>query len=660
MQFESRRMTTNLISACAPDHRVELASMTEDVIFQSCKPMFHSRSARLTQNDAGEVGQQSEVGNLHASQRRELPRKVRLVAWLPIFVAVSLRGICACGQSLSNIKPTAQPKAMVSEYVGSIACAACHRQIYNKYSQTGMGRSMSLVTPEILKAQPTSGSIEDKNTGLHFDVYARDGQLFQSEYELDSNGTEIFRDTRAVEWIIGAGENGLGGLVRQGDYVFQAPLSFYSKAQRWELSPGYELGNSGFNRPILPGCISCHSGRPNPMPEGNGYFGNPPFSELAIGCENCHGPGLAHVLAHQVGFENDGHDPSIVNPASLTPALADNICMSCHQTGDVRVLKPGKHYKDFRAGTPLDDTLSILMVPPKRESPPQQELLEHYYSMTLSKCYRASGDKLSCISCHDPHVEPTREEAPTYFKKKCLTCHDEKSCTVPLQVRERRQPADDCSGCHMQKRDVREISHSSITNHRILTRPDEPFPDIAFQQTTPALPDLIHLNPAPGTKGTPPSALVLLQAYGELVEKDPEYLTRYYAVLDQLQRTDPDDPLVQGALGNRDLHAGKYQEAVEYLQRAIKEGHAKTVLYTDLADALVKLDRASDAVQVLKQAADRDPFNAELRKRLIVQLIQVKDYANARARMEDYVQRFPADSFMRQLLARVQSMGQAK
>ena len=550
---------------------------------------------------------------------------------------------------------------MASDYLGSNACAECHKEIYSKYAQTGMGRSMARVTTETLQAQPTSGSIEDKNTGLHFDVYARDGKLFQSEYELDSDGKEIFRDSREVDWIIGAGENGLGGLVRQGEYVFQAPLSFYSKAERWELSPGYELGNSGFNRPILPGCISCHSGRPNPMPEGNGHFANPPFSELTIGCENCHGPGLAHVLAHQVGFENDqGHDSSIVNPASLAPALADNICMSCHQTGDVRVLKPGKDYKDFRPGKPLDDTLSILMVPPKRESPPQQDLLEHYYSMTLSKCYRGSGEKLSCISCHDPHVEPTRAQAPEYFKKKCTACHTEKSCALSLQVREHQQPADDCAGCHMQRRDVREISHSSITNHRILTRPDEPFPEITFQQTTPALPDLIHLNPAPGKKGTPPPALVLLQAYGELVEKHPEYLTRYHAVLDQLERTDPDDPLVQGALGNRDVHVGKYQEAVERLQHAIKGGVTKTVLYTDLADALVKLDRASEAVQVLKQAAERDPFNAELRKRLIVQLIQVKDYANARTQMDDYVQLFPADSFMRQLLARVQSMGQPK
>jgi hypothetical protein len=565
------------------------------------------------------------------------------------------------GQSYGATNETAGSKATGSEYVGSSACSGCHREIYSNYSRTGMGHSISLVTPEFLKRWPTSGSLEDKNTGLHFDVYVRDAHLFQSEYQLDPNGQKIFRDTRELEWIIGAGENGFSGLVRQGEYLFQAPLSFYSKAGQWELSPGYELGNAGFNRPILPGCISCHSGRPNVLPEGNGHFVTPPFSELAIGCENCHGPGLAHVLAHQVGFENyQMRDSSIVNPAKLTPALANNICMFCHQTGDVRVLKPGKDYKDFRPGMPLDNTLSILMVPPKRESPPQQDLLEHYYSMTLSKCYRASGGKLRCISCHDPHVEPTREEAPEYFKHKCLACHTEKTCTLPLQVREHQSQGDDCAGCHMQKRDVREISHSSITNHRILTRPDEPFPEIAFQQTTPVLPDLIHLDPAPGKKPTAPSPLVLMQAYGELAEKHPEYLTRYYIVLDQLEHTEPGDPLVQGAIGNRDLQAGKYQDAVEHLQRAIEEGSAKTVLYTDLADALVKLGRGSKAVEVLQRASDIDPFNAALRKRLIVQLIQVKDYVNARTQMEDYVKRFPGDSFMRELLTKVQSMEQPK
>src|SRR5260370_13173490 len=436
--------------------------MTEDVVFPSCEPMFHARSARFTQSDAGEVDRQPKVGNLRTSRSRTWTRKFRLVAWFPIFVSVFLRGGAACGQSPSNAKATAQPKPMASEHVGSLACAQCHKEIYNKYAQTGMGHSMSRGTPEILKAQPTSGSIEDKNSGLHFDVYARDGKLFQSEYELDSDGKEIFRDTREVDWIIGAGENGLGGLVRRSEYVFQAPLSFYSKTERWELSPGYELGNSGFNRPILPGCISCHSGRPNPMLEGNGHFANPPFSELTIGCENCHGPGLAHELALQVGFENDqGHDSSIVNPASLAPALADNICMSCHQTGDVRVLKPGKDYKDFLPGAPLESTLSILMTPPKRESPLQSHHLEHYYSMTLSQCYRKSAGRFGCTTCHDPHFEPSRQEAPAYFNKKCMACHTETSCGASLEIRRHNNPPNDCSGCHMPKRDVQVISHSS-------------------------------------------------------------------------------------------------------------------------------------------------------------------------------------------------------
>jgi hypothetical protein len=578
-----------------------------------------------------------------------------------LFLVAGVLAILAYAEDAKNAAPATQPKTPGTEYVGSAVCAQCHKEISNQFSLTGMGRSMSLITPALLKTLPASGSVENKNPNLRLEVYARDGKLYQTQYETGEDGKEIFRDTHEVEWIVGAGENGFGGLVKRDDYLFQAPLSFYSKPQSWGLSPGYEFGNYGFNRPILPGCIFCHSGRPNAVLDGNGRFENPPFSELAIGCENCHGPGLSHVVAMQTGFENhQGHDPSIVNPAQLTPALADNICMSCHQTGDARVLKPGKEYRDFRPGTLLDNTLSILMVPPKRESPPQSDLLEHYYSMTLSKCYRASGRGLSCISCHNPHFEPSHEEAPAYFAKKCLACHTEKSCKLPVEVRQHQQPPDDCAGCHMPKRDVREISHSSITNHRILSRRDEPFPEVAFQQTTAALPDLIHLNPAPGREDTPPPALTLLQAYGELLEKHPEYAERYFAVLGQLERTESGNPLVQAALGSRDLQAGRYQDAVTHLQRALETGPPKTALSTDLAEALVKLDRAGEAVPVLRKAIDLDPFNSVLQRTLIVRLIQLKDYESAEAAMESYVERFPHDSFMRQMLARARSAGQPK
>jgi len=585
------------------------------------------------------------------------PRAV--VGVLLLSALVEIRPAFPQSGSVAREKPNSA--SAVSEYVGSTACAPCHLEIYKSYSRTAMGRSMSLITPEWLKSHETAGSVEDANNHVTFEVHAADRKLFQSQYQLGPNGRESFRDTREIEWIIGAGENGFGGLVRNGNYLFQAPLSFYSKAQRWELSPGYEFSNAGFNRPILPGCISCHSGRPNTAPEGKGHFANPAFPELAIGCENCHGPGLPHMLAAEMSPGTyEEHEGSIVNPASLTPPLANDICMSCHQTGDVRILQSGKDFRSFRPGTPLDETMAILLVPPKRDSPPQQDLLEHYYSMTLSKCYRGSGKRLTCISCHDPHLEPSSQEAPPYFRKKCLVCHNEQSCPLPLRVREQQQPPDDCAGCHMKKRDVREISHSSITNHRILVRPDEPFPEIAFQQTTPALPDLIHLDAASGKKDVPPPDLTLLQAYGELVEKHPEYLSRYYAVLDQLEHTDAGNPLVKAAIGNRELHAGKYSEAATHLQHALDGGLNKTTVYTDLAEALLNLGETNDAVKVLQKAAELDPFNASLRKQLIVELIQLKDYANAKKEMADYVQRFPADSFMREMLHRAQAIGEPK
>ncbi len=524
---------------------------------------------------------------------------------IALCLMVVVGAILVYAKAAKSAAPATQSKTTGSEYAGSAACAQCHQDIYKQFSKTGMGRSMSLITPALLKTIHTPASVQDKNNNAYIEVEVRDGKLYQTEYEKGADGREIYRDSHQLEWIIGAGANGFGGLLRQGDYLFQAPLSFYSKTQSWGLSPGYEFGNYGFNRPILPACIFCHSGRADAIPEGNGRFEAPPFSELAVGCENCHGPGASHVVAMQMGSENyQGHDPTIVNPAHLSTALADNICMSCHQTGDVRVLKQGKDFKDFRPGSPLDNTLSILMVPPKRESPPQSDLLEHYYSMTLSKCYRASG-------------------------------------------------------CHMPKRDVREISHSSITNHRILSRPDEAFPEAAFQQTTPALPDLIHLNPAPGEKDTP-SPLILLQAYGELAEQHPEYLKRYFEVLDQLERVDPGNALVLAATGTRDLQAGKYEEAATHLRRALETGPPKTVLYTELADALVKLDRSAEAAVVLRKAIGLDPFNSALQRTLIVRLIELKEYASARTALESYVERFPEDSFMRQMLARAQAAGPAK
>jgi hypothetical protein len=544
-------------------------------------------------------------------------------------------------------------------YVGSQACSKCHSDIYRRFSRTSMGHSMSAVTPSLLESATSSASFLLERLNRRFEVYFQDGTLFQSETGIGSDGKESFQSARPIEWIIGAGVNGYGAILRTDGYLFQAPLSFYSQPMKWAPSPGYELTDLGFNRPITPGCIFCHSGRPNPVAGSNGRFERAPFSELAIGCENCHGPGTDHLRAMSSASspsrKNHAHfNIGIVNPARLTPYLADNICMACHQTGDARVLKPGRAYKDFRPGHPLDDTLSILMVPPTPESPPTADHVEHYYSMSLSRCYRASPGRLSCITCHDPHDEPSREEAPAYFRGKCLACHTNQSCKLPIETRMQNKPANNCIGCHMPKRDIQVISHSSATNHRIVATPDEPYPDVTFQQTSPSLPNLIHLNPAPGKETDPPPLLTLLAAYGELAENKPQYIAPYFKVLGQLEQTQPGDPLVQAALGRRDLKNGDFPSAVRHLRLALQSGTPAATTYADLGDALAHLGQMDEALSLIEKAIDLDPFNPVTRKMLVVRLIDSKQYAKAHEALERYLEIFPQDDFMRQMLARAE------
>jgi hypothetical protein len=495
-------------------------------------------------------------------------------------------------------------------YVGSQVCGKCHPSIYQSFSRTDMGRSMSEITPSLLERLPTSAHIFDPRLNRHFDLYARDGSLYQSEYETNSEGKEVFRETQKLEWIIGSGANGSGAIVRHGDYLFEAPLSYYTKLPGWALSPGYEFGDYGFNRPVLSGCISCHSGQPQPILDGNGRFRQPPFTELAIGCENCHGPGQSHVAAAEMGAALG----SITNPRKLSPWLADNICMSCHQTGDARVLRTGKTYRDFHPGAALDDTLSIFLVPFARESAPKDDLLEHYLSMRLSKCYLKTGGRLSCISCHNPHGQPRPQEAPAYFRERCMSCHTEKSCALPLSVRQHKTPPDDCAGCHMPKREVKVISHSVLTNHRILAQAEEPFPEIAFHMTTAELPDLVHLSANP-QKPRPPPPLTLLEAYAQVMLAHPAYRERYWSVAKQLEATQPENVLVLEALADGAIQKKNPEAtslAIRYLETAIHHGATNPADFEELATLLIASHRQSDALSLLAQGIRLVPYDAEL------------------------------------------------
>src|SRR5262249_8343825 len=150
----------------------------------------------------------------------------------------------------------------------------------------------------------------------------------------------------------------------------------------------------------------CHSGLPQPVHDRVGLYKNPPVRELGIGCENCHGPGGLHVAERRKAAPVKGIDRTIVNPGRLPAWLADKICMFCHQQGDRRVMKPGRNILDLRPGEPLDKTVSIFKVLPRHKPTEENPIVDYHLEMESSKCYQSSGGRLSCTTCHNPHVRP--------------------------------------------------------------------------------------------------------------------------------------------------------------------------------------------------------------------------------------------------------------
>ena len=515
-----------------------------------------------------------------------------------------------------------------ARYVGSNTCAGCHASIYQSFRRTAMGRSLvPAADPSQVQLAPEPVTVTHPRFPRTLRVWREGGALYQSEAQAG-----VFETKYRLEYAIGSGVNGYTYLVKRGEHLFQAPLSYYSRVGKWDLSPGYESGDYAFSRPVAEGCLVCHSGRARPVVGQPGRYESPPFAEAAIGCENCHGPGSLHAARRG----------PIVNPARLAPRLAEQICMFCHQGGDTRVLQPGKRYQDFRPGSWLNETLAIgNLAATQRDA----DLLEHHNAMQASRCFRASAGKLSCLTCHNPHIEP--KQKAEYYRTRCRGCHTRASCSAaPAQ---RRAQADDCAACHMPKRGDAVISHAALTNHRIVRRPDAPAP-----APQPAREGIIYVNAELGNQ--PLAPVTLLHMYGELIAREPGLQERYLALLEKVAAGDPKDPLVLAALGRREVRENDpaaTARAVEHLSGAIERGFTGSAAFEDLAEALSRTGRVAEAVTVLERGLVFEPFAQVLYKSLALRYIALQSYDQARATMKRYVELFPEDDFMRGLLVQL-------
>jgi len=232
-----------------------------------------------------------------------------------------------------------------------------------------------------------------------------------------------------LEWAFGAGRQAITFVSRVSeDWYVEHYASYYTAAKAWGPTPGQDaLQPADLARAAgllyatsetdtgIDGCFECHS--TGPLAFGADREIQP--HETGVHCEACHGPGMMH--AGRPSRQN------ISNPARLDANALNQFCGKCH-----RMPAPAGKITDWNY--------------------PWNVRHQPVY-LNQSQCFRKSGGKLTCLTCHDPHE---LEKKPiSFYNSRCTECH----------AKTARVCQANCVDCHMPL--VSPQANLQFTNHWI-------------------------------------------------------------------------------------------------------------------------------------------------------------------------------------------------
>ncbi|HEY2249685.1 MAG TPA: tetratricopeptide repeat protein, partial [Planctomycetaceae bacterium] len=465
------------------------------------------------------------------------------------------------------------------------------------------------------------------------------------EIAADVTGKTIYDQAVDVHYALGSGAHGRSYITDRGGVLFMSPLSWYSKEGQgtWDISPNYPSDGLRFERRIVDLCLACHVGLANPQPGAEDRFETPPFLEMSIGCERCHGPGKEHVELHRTMAAGDTADP-IVNPSKLDPSRRDAVCLQCHLQGQDRVLRYGRTDFDFRPGMHLGDVWTVLLEGPGVAEDDSTKAVGHGEQMLSSRCYQNSQGRLGCVSCHDTHPAGSHESAVDHYRRKCLECHAGRGCSEPLAIRLRTSAADSCVDCHMPPRDTNDVPHTSRTDHRIVRRRNRLGEDLSDPGET-GLPqlfdaDIVNLSPreldrarglllskralrqesaklgaeverllTPWSQAAQDDLPVLnALALAAVLQQRPERATAYWQAMLAIS---PENETALLSLALQAIALGRQQEALRYLDRYLAVNPWKAGMHAQRSLLLAGSGRDAEAIVAAKRAIELDPSLAD-------------------------------------------------
>ncbi|HTS29754.1 MAG TPA: tetratricopeptide repeat protein [Bryobacteraceae bacterium] len=521
--------------------------------------------------------------------------------------------------------------AQAADGPGSRACAVCHQAIFDSYSRTPMatssGRAGSAPVPEAYER----ASFTHSATGFRYRVYAdRDALAF--EFTSEDGG---LHGRKTMPYYVGSGATARSYLLIDDGFAYVSPVTFYSRTRSWDLTPGYgQYGYPYLTRPVVPGCLACHASFLAPLPNAQNRFAAPPFAEGGIACERCHGDGTAHIAQMQAG--NFAGGLQIVNPANLAPDRRDSICSQCHLSGETRVPRPGKDWRSFVPGDRLPDSTTVFV---KSGARPGITVTGHVEKLAQSACQRASGDRLWCGTCHDPHTIPKPEERVAWFRGKCLGCHKSADCQASRTAR--REMRDDCTSCHMPKAATTDADHVVFTDHSIPRRP---------RVTPAAAPANAELVPFWGGEA---STRDLALAYAIVGQRERAYQPRARELLEKAVRESPDDVEVLLYLAELYRNSDQPAPAIPLYERAIRLSPEQVTASVGLGGILMERGQYPDAIRLWEDALEKNAGLLLVRVNLALAYLKTGDRRSAEMHLVKAVDLSPGFAPAADLLRRL-------
>ncbi len=492
---------------------------------------------------------------------------------------------------------------LLTEWVGNEACARCHQTIHDSYNKTGMGRSFPRLDVRSLAATITFGQpVHDASSGFSYVALLRDSQLVMREYRME-RGAITYMQERVAAYQIGSANQTISFIERQGGFLFEMPLTWYSGKKQWDMSPGYEGNNMRFDRPINSTCMNCHNGPSVREASTENFFTH---VKQGIGCESCHGPGKRHSEAADRSPEDKSLIRSTIrNSPRWSRDVQMDLCQRCHLEG-LSVWNDGIEPHMVEPGEPLARYKAVFATNVSHEDESAFNIAAQADRLRKSACYVKSGT-MTCTTCHDPHTTSTTMQKK-FFNNTCLSCHagDDHSvaCSFNHSVPEK---ARECVSCHMSIGETSDIPHVSYTDHYIRRTPQQRGSGRkAGIEPMRALVPMIH---AADLRTQLQQRGIAYFEFHQTQEQKSEYLDSAITLLASAramgaQRQDGEDDYVAGTSLNL---RGRTNEAEAALRRAIERNpqHARA-LYM-LGSTLSLQGRLKESAELFRRAISVQP-----------------------------------------------------